>query len=395
MALLAPIVADPVVRVLGWPASRWSVAGRIARGNARRDPRRTAATASALMIGLALVSAVTILAASVQASVADALDEQFRADLVLQGDQTGMHPIPAHLAGQLAADLAIAEVSALRLAQVEIDDRVRAVVGVDPDTIEQVLSLGVTSGAMEDLRGDTLAVHDDVVDERGWALGDAVDVTFRDGETDRLRIAATFASAELLGTSYVVGLDALDGRAGVQPGDLMVLANAREDLAAARQVVEELAEQAPVATVRDQAEFRQVQEDQIATILNVLLVLLVFAVVIALIGITATLALAVIERTREIGLLRAVGMERDQTRRMVLWESLFVGAFGTVLGIAVGSFLAWALVQAMAEQGLGRFVLPGQVAVYLVAAVFCGMIAAVVPAVRAAKLDVLEAVTVE
>jgi putative ABC transport system permease protein len=152
----------------------------------------------------------------------------------------------------------------------------------------------------------------------------------------------------------------------------------------------------PGAEVQDQAQFREAQEASIDGVLNLMLGLLALAILIALLGITNTLALAVIERTREIGLLRAVGMERRQTRRMVLWESVIVAAFGAVLGIAVGTFLGWAVVQALADEGVRSMVLPGaQLLTYAVFAIIAGVVAAAFPAWRASRLDVLRAVTVE
>jgi putative ABC transport system permease protein len=398
VALLAPLLAEPLARTFGALPARISVAGRVARGNARRDPRRTASTASALMIGLALVSAVSILAASVQGAVGDALSEQLRADFIVNngGGATPQVPLPPALATGLRDAPAIGATTPVQLAQVSDGEQVLSVVGVDVAVSDELLAIDPREGDLTTLGADDIALVDDLARERGLALGDPFEVTFLDGRSVSLTVAATFGSSELIGTGYLVDLTAMDEHAGAARIDLLVLADARGDLDAARAALEEAVAIAPGATVRDQAEFRQTQQAAIDQVLGLMLVLLALAVLIALLGITNTLALAVIERTREIGLLRAVGMTRRQTRRMVLWESVLVSAFGAVLGVGVGSVLGWALVRALADQGVQRLVVPGgQLAVYAVVAVLAGIVAAALPAWRAARLDVLRAVTVE
>lgn len=396
IALLSPVLAGPVVRAFGALPARYSVAGRLARGNAGRDPRRTASTASALMIGLALVSAVTIVAASIQGAVSDALASQFRADLIVQSDQTGMRPLPPRVAGSLADDPAIAELGSLRVGQVEEDGTPRVLVGLDPATVEELLDLGIEQGAIGDLAAGGIAVQTDVADDRGLQLGDMLEVRTASGEQVPLPVVATFASGELIGSGYVVGIGTLSELAPGSAGDLLLLANAADDIAAARAVIDAEVASVPGATVRDQAEFREQQEAQIDQLLGLMVALLALAIIIALIGIANTLVLAVFERTREIGLLRAVGMDRPQTRRMVLWEAAFVAVFGGILGVAVGTFLGWALVTALGDEGVARMIVPaGQLAIYLVVAVVAGVVAAVLPAWRASRLDVLRAVTVE
>jgi putative ABC transport system permease protein len=397
VAALAPLAADPLARTLGWLPARLSVPGALARGNARRDPRRTSITASALMIGLALVSAVTILTASLQTAVSDALTEQFRADLIVQSPSVStVTGLPVGVAEALAEDPAIAEVSPLRFGQVADDQgAVQTIVAVDPATIDELLSLGVTEGAIADLDVDGIGLQVDVAETRGLTIGDPFPVTFVDGTETELRLAFTFASSELVGTGYLLSLDGL-ARGGTAAGDLLVLANASGDLDAARAAAEDAAALAGGADIRDQVEFREQQEAQIDQLLGLLVALLLLAILIALLGITNTLALAVLERTREIGLLRAVGMLRGQARRMVLWESVLVASFGALLGVGVGAFLGWALVGSLADAGVDRLVIPfGQLLTYALVAVVAGVVAAVLPAIRAARLDVLRAVTVE
>jgi putative ABC transport system permease protein len=397
VSLLAPLLADPLARTLGAVPARFSVAGRIARGNARRDPRRTASTASALMIGLALVSAVSILTASVQGAVGDALNDQLRADFIVQqgGGAVAFQPLPRSVVDDLDADPAVGELSPLVVTQASDGEDVLATISADVAVIEELLALGVIEGEVAELGPTGIALLDEVAETRGLELGDPFALTFRDGTEVEFEVGALYSSSELIGSAYLLSLEAAEQH-GHEGSALAVLANAAGDLDAARAALDEALRASPGADVRDQAEFREAQEAAIDGILNLMIGLLLLAIVIALLGITNTLALAVIERTREIGLLRAVGMDRRQTRRMVLWESVIVASFGALLGIGVGTFLGWAVVQALADEGVTRMVLPGgQLAVYAVFAVIAGAIAAAVPAWRAARLDVLRAVTVE
>lgn len=395
ITLLAPLVARPVAVVLGAIPARLSVPGRLARGNTGRDPRRTASTASALMIGLALVSAVTILTASIQGAVSDALVEQFRADLIIQGDQTGLRAIPPTVVETLRGDEAIAEISPLRAGQVEDDGIVRTLMAVDAAVIDELLALGTVRGSFRDLGVDGIALQEQVAVERGLEVGDSLPVVTADGRDRTLRVATTFSSGELLG-GYVVSLEGLADLHPEARGALQIMVNAAGDLEAARAAVDDVLAMAPGITVSDQAEFRLQQEEQIDGILGLMLALLALAILVALLGIANTLVLAVMERTREIGLLRAVGMDRPQTRRMVLWESVFVAVFGALLGVGVGTFLGWAIVTALGDEGIARMIVPiGQLSIYVVVAAIFGVIAGVLPAIRASRLDVLEAVTVE
>jgi putative ABC transport system permease protein len=396
VAALAPLVADPFARLVGAAMDRLGVAGRLATGNARRNPKRTAATASALMIGLALVSFVTILAASISATVNDLLAEQFRADFILRADEFATMPIPDQLVEELRSDPAIGPVSGLTWTQVLEDEQQRGISAVDPDTIEQLLALGVEQGEVSRLaRPDTLFVQTEALADAGRSVGDTVPVTFPSGEEVELTVIGTFEASDFVGGTYVVGEATLRSHvASARPG--VLLAGAAGDLEAARGTIDAVEDAFPGVNAQDQAEFRQEQEDQIGQLLGLMMVLLALAIVIALLGIANTLALSVFERTREVGLLRAVGMTRRQVRRMVRWESVIVALFGAVLGLVVGTGFGWAVVTALEEEGIDRLVIPGgQLAIYVVAAGVAGVVAAVFPAWRAARLDVLRAVTSE
>jgi putative ABC transport system permease protein len=210
-----------------------------------------------------------------------------------------------------------------------------------------------------------------------------------------MQVVGTLASTDLLGAPYVVSHDTLVNRAG-KVADSAVYVNAAGRPDAAQAAITGAVAGTPGVEVQDQASFREEQEGQVNQVLGLMMVLLALAVIVALLGIANTLALSVFERTREIGLLRAVGMTRRQTRRMVTWESVIVAVFGALLGLGVGTLFGWAVVAALAEEGITTLVVPGgQLVVYLVAAGVAGVVAATFPAWRAARLDVLEAVTTE
>ena len=394
VAMLAPAIADPFARAVGAVPARFGVAGGLARGNARRNPRRTAATASALMIGLALVSFVTILASSIRATVGDLLTEQFRADFIVRGDSFSVAPLPDDLLRDLAGSDAIETVVGVRIAPVLLDGDQTALAGVDLEGLDEVVALDVQEGSVAALsdRGSML-VATDVLEARSLAVGDEVDVTFTSGATASLEIVGSFAAADLVGQHLISVATLEEHVAGVRPNIAYV--NAAGDTEAARRVIDELADTYPI-TAQDQAQFREQQDRQVNQILGLMMVLLALAIVIALLGIANTLALSVFERTREVGLLRAVGMTRRQVRRMVTWESMIIAVFGAAMGLVVGTGFGWAVVAALESEGINRLVIPGgSLAIYVVAAALAGAVAALFPAIRASRLDVLEAVTAE
>lgn len=396
VALLAPALARPLAQALGGMPGRFSIAARIATRNSQSNPRRTATTASALMIGLALVTFVTVLAASIRGAVADLLSEQFRADFVVATDTLGLQSLPSTVADDLAALDETATVTPVRFTSWSDGSTQRFVTGIDPQAILDVAGVEATAGEVADLASaDTVMVQQEVLDDTGNEVGDTMTMSFARAADVEVEIVGALEATDLLGAPYVVSHDTLAAHAG-DVGDSVVYVNAAGDLDAANAAVTATAEAVPGVNVRDQAEFREQQEASVNQILGLMMVLLALAVIVALLGIANTLALAVFERTREIGLLRAVGMTRRQTRRMVTWEAVIVAVFGALLGVVVGALFGWAVVSSLAEEGISRLVIPGgQLGVYLVAAGLAGILAATFPAWRAARLDVLEAVTTE
>jgi putative ABC transport system permease protein len=399
VAMLAPLIARPLARGIGAPfAALFRMPGRLGRENAARNPRRTSSTASALMIGLALVAFTSIFAQSLKSSVADLLERTLKADYILSTNQfAGFSPEAAQAARGVQGVGIVSELRGGQDAQIKIDGSTHFPSGVDPATIDRVLNLELRPGSsLAGLQSGGIAIKGQTADDKGWRLGDTIPVRFPTGGVQRMPLVAVFDANTFVG-DYLLSIHTFEQRFTQQlDQQVLIVAEPGASLTAVRGGIDEAMRPFPNVEVQDQAEFRQQQEDQIDTLLGLVTALLLLAIIIALVGIVNTLALSIFERTREIGLLRAVGMSRRQVRGMIRWEAVVIAVFGAVLGVALGIFFGWALVQALKDQGITVFAIPvGQLVLYVILAGFAGILAAVWPARRAAKLDVLRAVTVE
>jgi putative ABC transport system permease protein len=391
---LGPVLVRPAVRVLGAPTRLFGVTGKYARENAARNPRRTAATASALMIGVTLVGFITILAASTKDSIEAAVDSSFRADYVVESGSF-TQGFATTIEDDLRAIPGVAAMSPLRSAPAEVAGSVTDVMAIDTGVIDQLYDLKVTSGAIASVQGAAAAVTANEAQDAGLAIGDEVPFRFADGETVSLTVRAVFDGNAIGGeATWIVGLDTFEQHVGDQYDRRVFVAvdpsvTATESRAALEAAVAEW----PNAELQDQAQFKERIAGQIDQLLNMIYGLLALAVVISVIGIANTLALSVHERTRELGVLRAVGMHRRQLRRAVRWESLLIAALGAVLGAVLAIGGAWGLVRALGDQGVAQLTVPGaQLAVILGMAGLAAVVAAAGPARRAAKLDILKAI---
>jgi putative ABC transport system permease protein len=401
VALFAPLLVRPLARVVGSPLGRiQGLTGRLARENAIRQPQRTAVTASALMIGLALVVFVTIFAAGLRASVDTVIDQQIDAvAIVLHKD--GFSPLPARIEQAAASAPGVQTVSALRSDTGKIDgvSGTTATTGVDPRTITSLLRLKWEQGSDATLRGLT---DSQVVVDKGFAkanglkVGGRIDVTTPKGRKVHYEIAGVFVNrvgltGNVIATSASMAADwdtrddavvLVGGRPGADPGQ--VVAGLGRALSAF-----------PAADPQTLAAFKKQQGKQVDQLLGLVFALLSLSVIVALLGIVNTLALSVHERTKELGMLRAVGMSRRQVRRMVRAEAVITAVIGAVLGTVLGIAFAAIVSRPLASQGFA-FTLPvGTLALLLVLAALAGVLAAIQPARRAAKVDVLRAVTTE
>jgi putative ABC transport system permease protein len=394
VAVLGPLIAVPVARLVGAPIARLKgVTGALARENSLRNPKRTASTASALMIGVALVGFITIFAASARASLDDIIDRTFRGDFVIDSGTFGAGGFDPGLAERLNQLPEVAAASGARISEAEVDGQVQFLFAVDAATIDQIFDAGIVSGSLDDLDATAIGVWDERAEDEGWSVGDTVSVRFPETGVQPFRIAILFENRELVGTSFVMSTTAFDVNVPVRlDTSVFVAAAPGVDPTTARAAVEALTDEYPTATVLDQTEYKEAQSASFNQLLGLVYVLLFLAILIALLGIANTLALSILERTRELGLLRAVGMTRSQLRSTVRWESVIIAVLGSILGLVIGIFFGWALVRALASEGFGTFVVPvGSLAVIVVLAALAGVAAAILPARRAARLDVLDA----
>jgi putative ABC transport system permease protein len=388
--VLGPVIARPVVRVVGLPIARLTT-GRLARENAVRSPRRTAATASALMVGVALVGFITIVASSTTASMDAAVDRSMRADYVLDSGAWAQGGFSPDLATELAQLPEVAAVAPVRATAAEVDGHSVRLQGTDTATIEDLFDLEVVDGSISQITEGHIGIKAEEAEKYGLAVGDSVDVRFPAGSAT-LTIAALYDSS--LPERYLVDLPTFEANVTDQ-FDQMIYLRAVDGLSAedSRRALEPVLADYPNADLQDQAQFKESITSEIDKMLNLIYGLLALAVVIALIGIANTLALSVHERTREIGLLRAVGMTRHQLRSAIRWESMLIALLGTALGAVLAVGGAWGIVQALGREGVTTFAVPAtQLAAIVGLAALAGVLAALGPARRASRLNVLDAI---
>ena len=397
VATLGRTVALPLSRFIGWPLPRlFGIRGQLARENAMRNPKRTAATASALMIGVGLVAFISIFAASAKASFGSVIDRAFSGDFVVTSPagfaSGGLDPSLADSLNQLPeVDVA----GAIRAGVAEIDGSTKQVLGASDEALELV-DVDPVDGSPADLGPETIAVFEDVADDKNLSIGDRVPVVFKDSGAKELTVAMIYGEQQPAG-EWLLGFETYEENFDDQY-DFQVFVRKADgvDTPDRARAIDEVADGYPGAKVLDQSGYEDDQTMFIDQLLGLIYAMLFLAIFIALLGIANTLALSIIERTRELGLMRAVGMTRAQLRSVIRWESVIIAIQGTLLGLVVGVLFGWALVAALKDEGVETFRLPVlTLAVIVVLAVIAGVLAAVLPARRAAKLDVLRAIVTE
>lgn len=392
VAMLAPVISVPVVRVLAAPFAKLTgTPGRLAQQNALRNPRRTAATAAALMIGLALITTVNVLGSTMRASVDSQVDAQFGADYLIQPDGGG--GIEEAVARKVAAAPGVQAASLTYGGEAKIDGKKAGYMSGDAPVIAKAARLKMLSGGA-DLGADGMMASEKTAKDRGWKVGQAVPVQFPDGKTQRLRLAGIFKKSDLIG-EQLIARQAYLAHTTAPSGDALIVDAASTD-AATKTALEGTLKDYPNLKVSDQAALKKDAREQVDAFVTFLTILLVMSVIIAAVGVVNTLALSVIERTREIGLLRAIGISRRQLRRMIRLESIVIAVFGAVLGMVIGVAFGAAMQNALKDKGLGVLSIPvGTLVTYLVVAAVIGVLAAMWPAWRAGRMDVLKAISTE
>jgi len=408
VSVLGRTIALPLSRAIGAPLPRVKgVTGTLARENTMRNPKRTAASASALMIGVGLIAFISIFATSAKASINATIDRTFAGDFVINsGAGSNGGGVDPALAQRLNTIPQAAAATGERSGSMLVFGQPQAIAAVDPRTAGQIFNVSPVQGSISALGADSIAVYKDDATKHHLKLGSPVSVVFRDTGPKTLRVALIYGDNQAAPsanpgskTSYFLGTPGYDANFAAPHFDTQVFVKKAPGVstAAALAAVKTVAARyAPGTTVQDQAAYKTEQTKGINQILALIYTLLALAIVIALLGIGNTLALSIFERTRELGVMRAVGMTRRQLRGTIRWESVIIALQGTLLGLVVGVFFGWALVRAQKSNGIGVFSVPWLTLVIIVLlAGLAGVVAAILPSRRAAKLNVLRAIVTE
>ncbi|MEW1752497.1 ABC transporter permease [Streptomyces angustmyceticus] len=391
--ILAPLLSRPVVSLAGVVTTRlFGIGGKLAKENALRNPRRTAATASALMIGLTLITGMTVVGNSTQQAMDEMTANGLKADFkVGTSTYTGLDPA---LARKVADVPGVEATAPLSQSGFNTADTFAGLTGTDLATIGKVARLDFTSGSLPHTGANGIAVSRTAAKEHGWHTGDTLDATFNDDKKAKLTIAGVYEDNDLLG-------DAIGAASLVEPhllrpkvDELLVKTEGGRTDDGLEKPIRQALGDSPLLKVQDHADLRKENAANIETVLYISYGLLGMAVVIAVVGVVNTLAMSVFERTREIGMLRAIGLARNGIKQMVRLESVVIALFGAGLGMAVGVFLSWAA-GSLLGHGLPTYelLLPwGSLGLFLLLALVVGVLASLWPARRAARLNMLEAI---
>ena len=392
---LGPVIARPVALLLGKPAEKFrGVTGTMARQNSARNPKRTSRTASPVLIGVALVTAVAALAASISSQIDGVFTQQFKGDYAINTNARSFGGLSPSLADDINTLPEVERATGIGLLTVKIDGKGQYLTTINPATVEGVFDIGLTSGTYADLTPETIFVSQQYAENNDAKLGDTIAVTLADAQVKSLSIAGIYEFDELAG-KYTVSRD-LTKDTTVITFDLGVYIKIKDGVSqeSARTALQAAVDKYGQGTLLSKREYIDSQSGQINQLLGLIYGLLFLSVIIAVVGIIITLLLSVFERQREIGLLRAVGMTKSQVRTTVRWESVITSLLGAVVGIVLGVGLGWVIVYALRDQGLSAFSVPvGTTVSILIMAFVIGVLAAVYPAWRATRVNLLAAIT--
>ena len=401
VSLFSPRLVPPLAAVAGWPLERVRrLTGRLARENAQRNPSRTAVTAAALMIGLALVTFVTVFAAGLKSTVAQVVDENFAGGLIIQNSD-GFSPIPNGAAGAARKVPGVELVATIRSAQAKlVDGGAGAQVSAPTNDIEKTVDVEWKKGgpaALRDLSDGQAILADSFAADHGLEVGDSFRLLTQTRKRPSFEVVGEFDSKLGVFGSVLITQAAL-ARDFSQTQDTtdFVKVEPGADAARVQALLSKGVEVAfPLAEVLNQQELKESREDQINGLVFLFYGLLAFAIVISLFGIANTLALSIHERTRELGMLRAIGMSRRQVRTMIRYEAVITALIGALLGMVLGLIFTVLIAQPLKDEGFTLSYPIGSLLLLLVLAALAGIVAAIAPARRASRLDVLESLQYE
>ena len=390
--VLIPLLSRPVIGLLGpLLGGMFGISGKLARQNAVRNPRRTAATASALTVGVTLISALTVIGASMTHAIDQQVTKNMTADfavsaLIDPNVSPSLLPEIAHTPG-------VAAYSPLDQQYLRADGKSLAVTGIDPGSFQQLAGPEMVTGSAAALAQGQLLIDQDHATSEHLSIGSAVPVTYPNGSRATLTVGGIYRNSDLLGPS-MMSESVLAPRTTTPAYGVVLVKGTDGDTPALQQALKDATGDSPLLTVQDKQALQQHFSSQISLLLDVMYALLGMAVIIAVLGVVNTLAMSVFERKREIGMLRAIGLDRRGIKRMVRLESVVIATFGAVLGVGIGSFLAWAAVRLLRDAlaGMTTTVPYGQLAGYVLGAALVGLLAALWPARRAARLNILDGV---
>jgi putative ABC transport system permease protein len=403
--VIGPVLASGVVRVLGAILLRaFGPVGRMAERNALRNPRRTGATGAALMIGLALVACLSVVGSSMVASATDELDKTVGTDFIIQSDNG--HLITPQAVEAVKKSPEVDRVTEYKWTEADFTTpdgktlKDTAITAADP-TYATDLRIETVAGKLGDAyKPDSMSVHEDFAKDHGITLGSEIEIAFKDGETGTLTVRAITSSEAVIdaGAMYT-SIDTLATYVPAEkmPLDTLLFASAKDGQTdAAYTALKDALHDYPQYTVRDQSDYKEALKDQIGQLLNMIYGLLALAIVVAILGVVNTLALSVVERTREIGLMRAIGLSRRQLRRMIRMESVVIALFGALLGLGLGMGWGATAQQLLALEGLKVLEIPWPTIIgVFIGSAFVGLFAALVPAFRAGRMNVLNAIATD
>jgi putative ABC transport system permease protein len=395
VALISSRLVAPLASVLAWPVARIAgAAGRLARENSVRNPGRTAVTASALMIGLALITFVAVLGQGLERSLGDAVERVVRADYVVTADD-GSGPLAPSVARTVVSQPGVETVSGIRRGPARVFGADESVDGVEPATITRVARFDWVQGSDRTfgaLGASGAVLQRTFADEHHLRVGQRFGLRTAEGRRAELTVRGIYAppAFDAVLAPIIVSRQLFDATFE-RPQDALVLV----DLQEGARTFERALTRFPEADLQTRAEFADRRGKEIADLLSLLYVLLALSVVVSLFGMVNTVALAVFERTRELGTLRAIGMTRRQVRRMVRHESVITGLIGAALGMPLGIFLAALVTRALADEGVSFSLPVSTLVVFALVAAAAGVVAAILPARRASRLDVVEALAYE